>query len=291
MAPAEISPRSSFLLRTLAGAWADRYLAESLLPSLSKALEAPASFEGIEEAFSDPFTCLKGIYLHYAFARRGKDRQELAEIAAGALDATTSKAEMGRLLAQRDASSLWLAFEEMCGDRGRKPMEQLNRGIVSGMAELAQEIYREDGHGSIADWVVDGIVRAKQVEPQFLRIVDIRGVGPKLTSVILRDLVYVYDLEERLHHADRLYIQPIDKWIRLLAKHIIDEPGIDRAADWILAGKLAKYARYGEVSGIRLNMGATLFGIVEAKSPQDFDNALDRLVKGEGLPGRASRRR
>lgn len=279
----EISPRASFLLRSLSGTWADEYLRCILLPSLADALDSSTDLEDIQDSLSDSFACLRGIYLHYAFARRGKYRRELSEIAACALEETTSSEEMGQFLAMRDGTTLWHAFERLCTDRGRKSMEQLNRGIVSGIAELAQEIYREDDHGSIAHWVVAGMERTSQVEPQFLRIVDITGVGPKLTSMMLRDFVHIYGLEERLDNADRPLIQPIDKWTRLLAPYIIDEPDIEQAADWILAGKLAKHARHSGVSGIRLNMGATAFGVLEAMSPYGFDEAVGRLLKGKGL--------
>lgn len=278
----EIKPRARTLLRAMANEWADVYVEEILLPSLLRAARAgSADIEPIKEALSNPYKCLEAIYSHYAFARRGKDRQELSDLAIEALHRTVRPEAMDKFLALADASILWETYEAVCQERRKKPMEQLNRGVISGIAELAQEIYRLDGQGSIAEWVLKGVVQTDRIEPEFLRIVDIRGVGPKMTSVFLRDVVFLYGLEERIDHIDRLYVQPIDKWIRLMAAEVIDEEGAADAADWILAGKLAKYTRHAGVSGIRFNMGVTAFGMREVRNTESFESAVERLLDGD----------
>lgn len=275
----DISSRARLLLHSMAGAGADGYIEDCMLPSLSAELGICASdLTGLKSGLSDPFLCLKTIYGHYAFSRRGKDRLHLSRIAVQALEQTANPAKFAQFLAERDASRLWDVFSAICEQHSRKPLEQLNRGIISGLAELAQEIYRADGNGSIADWAVSGIATDQRLEPAFERIVDIRGVGPKITSLLLRDIVLIHGIEDRVSLRDRLYVQPIDKWIRLIAPYVIEEPGIGDAADWILAGKLAKYARHGNVSGIRFNIGVTAFGTREARHPMNFDAALENLL-------------
>ena len=59
--------------------------------------------------------------------------------------------------------------------------------------------------------------------------------------------------------------------------------GIDEAADWILAGKVSKYARCAGVSGIRLNMGMSYFGAHHVRSPDQVDEALAGLVEATML--------
>jgi hypothetical protein len=275
----EITPRARALMRTMAGEWADIYTGEILLPSLQRATRAPsASVEAIKDALTSPYRCLEAIFSHYAFARRGKDRQELADLAVEALHRTCREEAFPQLLALPDATILWDTYVVVCEERRKKPMEQLNRGILSGLAELAQEIYRLDGQGCIADWIVKGLVQTDRIEAEFMRIVDIRGVGPKMTSVLLRDVIYLFGLEEKIDHVDRLYVQPIDKWIRLMAAEVIDEVGAADAADWILAGKLAKYTRKAGISGIRFNMGVTAFGVREVRNTDAFEEAVEGLL-------------
>lgn len=273
--------QSTALIRILAGSRADRYVSEFLLQPIERLLgEQHLTIQDVRETFSDAYDCLRVVYGQYAFARRGKDRHELAEITLEALDRTCSPDDFEQYLAEPDARLLWKNFEEVCQKYNRKPMPQLNLGVVAGLCELAQEIYRLDNVGSIAGWILKGILQTDRVEPQFLRIVDIRGVGPKIASTLLRDVVFIYGVESQIDRLDRIYIQPIDKWIRALAKYTVPEPNAGDMADWILAGKLTKYARLAGVSGIRFNFGATYFGVKEVRLPENLDYEVARLLRG-----------
>jgi hypothetical protein len=274
----DLRPESLALFRSMSGAKADHYIGEVLLPVLARALDTDCEPAAIREELEHPYGCLTAIYAHYAFARRGRDRFDLSEIAVEALRRTCNEEDFGQFLALEHAESLWETFVEVCRERGRKPLEQLNSGVVAGMAELAQEIYQLDGSGSIAGWVAKGVWQTGRLEPQFLRMVDVRGIGPKITSLFLRDMALLFNLEEHLDHADRLYVQPIDKWIRCIAPYVIDEPNADDLADWILAGKLAKYARRAGVSGIRFNMGATWYGMREVRAPEFYAGTIRQTI-------------
>lgn len=266
------------LMKIMSSERADRYISEMMLPSLAKATRAfEVKLDEVAERMMNPYLCLRAVFAHYAFARRGKDRFELSELALMAMDATFDNVTYKQFLKKDDAVELWDNFKAICHKRRRKAMEQLNRGIIQGLAELAQEIYKQDGVGSIAGWVVDGIEKTEgRVEPQFLRMVDVRGVGPKLASVFLRDVVYMYGLEDSIEPMDLLYIQPIDKWLRLIGPYIAEEVS-DKTADWVLAGKLVKYTRRAEISGIRFNMGSTYFGMREVKDPDLYTEKLAEL--------------
>lgn len=280
----DLRPEIIALYDAMSGSRADAYLSEILVPSLSRAGHCNSDAASVREHLMTAYGCLELVFGHYAFARRGKDRYELSEIALEALHETSSPDEFGQFLALEHAESLWDAFVEVCRERNRKPMEQLNSGVVAGMAELAQEIYQLDGTGSIAQWVVKGVHQTGRIEPQFLRMVDVRGIGPKISSLFLRDIVVFFGLEELIDPVDRLYVQPIDKWMRAIAPYVIDEPNADDLADWILAGKLSKYARRAGVSGTRFNMGVTWFGMREVRAPEFFDSAVRQLAKAELSP-------
>lgn len=280
----DVVPEVAPLMRGLSGDYADRYVGELVLPPLTKALGlGRVTVTDLKERLMSPYGSLEALYGVYAFARRGKERVELGQIALKALHRTTAEAGFEQFLRRPDADSLWASFCEVTREHGRKPMEQLNRGVVAGLAELAQEIYRLDGQGSISRWVVDGVLRTDRVEPQFLRIVDIRGVGPKLASLFLRDLVFLQNLERGLDFADRIYVQPVDKWTRVAAPFLLQESDAEEYADWILAGKIAKVARLAGVSGIRLNMGISYFGTRVTNSAGAFRDGL-RSIPTASVP-------
>ena len=274
----ELKPRALALMRSLSSDYSDEYVEDSLLPGLSRELDCSCDAETVRQRLLEPYHGLRTLYGFYAFQRRGKDRHELSGLALKALSAACRESAFSQFLALTDGDLIWQSYLEVCRREGRKPLEQLNRGVLVGLAELAQEIYQLDGTGSIVNWIVAGANLTSRLEPQFLRIVDIRGVGPKVTSVLLRDVVYLYNLESRIDPVDRLYVQPIDKWLRLVAPHVIEEPGIEDAADWVLAGKLAKYTRRAGVSGVRFNMGVSAFGARHGASAGGFSRALEELL-------------
>jgi len=276
----DIDPRARTLLWHVSSQFADRYVGEIFLPTIGRAIrEANPSIGDVRDALSDPNLCLRIFLFHYAFSRRGKDRAELADIALESLDRCLQEGELA-IVGGHNGEQFWECFVAVCQEHQRRPSEQLNIGLIAGMAELAQEIYQEDGVGSIAGWVVRNILQTDRVEPPFLRMVDIRGVGPKTTSTFLRDVVFVAGLEDQLDHQDRLYVQPIDRWMRLMAPYVVPDLDDERCADWILAGKVSKYARHAGVSGIRFNMGTTYFGLRLVHEPDLFHVRLAELVEG-----------
>lgn len=262
---------------------ADAYEAECLGPALTAALNVEdADLETIQAALLDPFRCLRAIYAHYAFARRGSDRVDLSQAAVLALRRTLDGRPIQDLLQEDNGARLWFMFAQVCEERKLRNAEQLNRGVIAGMVELAQEIYRIDGRGSLAGWAISAVTRVRRLEVAFLRIVDIRGVGPKAASTLLRDIVYLFGLEETLDHSEQIYVQPIDRWVRLAALWAIPELDGTSCADWIIAGKFPKFARRSGISSIRANMGATYFGTRVVHDPARYDRAAKNLVS-EGM--------
>lgn len=266
-------------MRALAGEPADRYCEHLLLPGIAKAVQFRVeTLEEVEQVFLDPHACLSAVLGYYAFMRRGKDRVELGEMASAAWRGTIPD-ERPELFLEPDAGErVWEAFVTRCGERGRKPNENLNYGVIVGLVELGQEAYQATGDGSIAQQVCDAVERTGRIESEFMRIVDIRGVGPKFASIFLRDLVEILDLEESVSNVDRLYLQPMDKWVRIAARHVLSEEEAD-SADWVLAGKLAKAARLSCVSGVRFNMGATFVGARGSRDTDDFASTLRQLAR------------
>lgn len=275
----ELRPEARALMLALAGEPAERYVDELLVPGVSKAARTRIeSAEALEQLFLDPYACLTAVFGYYAFMRRGKDRLELGDIGASAWTTTYPEPGPQSFTEARAGERVWESFEALCAERNRKPNENLNYGVVVGLVEFAQEAYEATNGGSVAHYVCDAVERTGRIESEFMRIVDIRGVGPKFASIFLRDVVDVLDLEEEVANVDRLYLQPMDKWVRLAARQLLPEEEAD-SADWVLAGKLAKVARHSGVSGVRFNMGATYLGARGSRSPEEFASNLRHLAR------------
>lgn len=273
----DVSREVAIVVRELADQYGPLYVQEMLLPRLLQQLPvAERCEESARAMLCDPLGCLRAIFHEYAFCRRGKERQELSGLAVNALKKATSSKE---LFNREDAVFVWEAFEEVCAEAKQKPMEQLNRGIIQGMPELAQEIQSNGGSGSIALWIVDAARKTGRIENQFMRMVEVRGVGPKLSSLILRDVVYLFNLEDRIDPVDRLYFHPIDRWTRVCSEFVVDD--YDNPADWILAGKLSKVARKSGAKGTLFNMGVTYYGTRVVHSPEQFANGLIDMVQDQ----------
>lgn len=269
-------------MQLLSGSWAQACLDEGLCPHLAKAMELDScESEAIQAGFEDPYLCLRAFMGHYAFARRGKDRELIAGYCYQALERAGGLEGFDALLRAPEGVALWQAYDQVCVENRRKNNEPQNRGIIQGMLELAQEIYSDDGVGSIARWIVRGVKTDGKVEPQFERIVDIRGVGPKCASTFLRDVVLFYGVEELVDPADRLFIQPVDRWLRASAALMVPEPDMDKAADWIIAGKIGKYTRRARISGVLFNLGNTWYGTQTVKDVGHYAEAIGKLVAGE----------
>jgi hypothetical protein len=270
----DVSREVAIVVREIADRYGPHYVQELLLPRLLHHLPAADRCEENARALlCDPLGCLRTIFCEYAFSRRGKERTELSSLAVEALKRATA---CGDLSNRTDAVHVWEAFEEACAEGKQRPMEQLNRGILQGLPELSQEIERSNGSGSIALWIVDAARKTGRIESQFMRMVEVRGVGPKLSSLLLRDIVYLFNLEDRIDPVDRLYFQPIDRWTRVCAEFVVED--YDDPADWILAGKLSKIARKSGAKGTLFNMGITYYGTRVVCSPEQFANGLNEMV-------------
>lgn len=268
------------VLRTLSARRADLFQIESLIPQLAQAMKAPCNnLADARDALADPYLAFRAMIGHYAFAKRGKDRHEYAALAMEALDDPMPNAnEFSELLAGGHAGDrLWQSFAAVCARQNRKVNEQLNRGVFEGLGDFATEIYQSDGIGNIWTTLHESIVRRGRAEPVYHQIVNIRGIGPKVGSLLLRDMVAIYQMEDRIEPIDYHYLQPVDAWTRK-AGPILSSEICEGAADWIVAGKLAKLCRRNRVSGVRFSQGMQYLAVSEVQNIHLLPAHLERLA-------------
>ncbi|MCS7272547.1 MAG: hypothetical protein NZ550_00170 [Fimbriimonadales bacterium] len=276
--PAEVE----VILRRLADEKAERFQREVLFPQMARAMRLPSSDgKAVREALADPYYAFRVMLGYYAFAKRGNDRVEYSNFALQALERVLkgNKANFGAFLASGDApAQLWNAFVEVCQQNQRKVNEQLNRGLIEGLAAYAARVYAEDEIGNIWMDIQQAIVKSGRVEPIYQKITEIRGIGPKVGSLVLRDMVAMYDLERSIEPSDYHYLQPVDTWIRRIGPMLTDEI-TEETADWVIAGKLSKLCRRHQVSGVRFNQGVQYLAIVELRDLERLKPYLRSLAQ------------
>lgn len=63
-------------------------------------------------------------------------------------------------------------------------------------------------------------IKSKKIAEAYRSLDGIWSIGPKIASLILRDVVYIYELENYLSDEDYYFLQPIDTWVHNLSKRI-----------------------------------------------------------------------
>lgn len=63
-------------------------------------------------------------------------------------------------------------------------------------------------------------IKSKKISEAYRNLDGIWSIGPKIASLILRDVVYIYELESYLSGEEYYFLQPIDTWVHNLSKRI-----------------------------------------------------------------------
>jgi len=63
-------------------------------------------------------------------------------------------------------------------------------------------------------------IKSKKIAEAYRNLDEIWSIGPKIASLILRDVVYIYELESYLSEEDYYFLQPIDTWVHNLSRRI-----------------------------------------------------------------------
>ncbi len=63
-------------------------------------------------------------------------------------------------------------------------------------------------------------IKTKKIPQAFRNLDGIWSIGSKIASLILRDIVYIYKLENYLNRKDYYFLQPIDTWVHQLSNRV-----------------------------------------------------------------------
>lgn len=136
------------------------------------------------------------------------------------------------------------------GKVGKKRDAQMVVGIFRFVSQLQEENLTRYSTAAIERGSIQQLSNELQ---------GITGIGPKISSLYLRDLVDIYDLENRIAPEDLRFLQPIDVWVRRLAGKtgII---GDGQLSDAEIQKEIVRVCRDLGVSALRFNQGAWYLG-------------------------------
>jgi len=95
------------------------------------------------------------------------------------------------------------------------------------------------------------------------RLVEIKGVGKKIASLFVRDMLILYDKEnerkslEKLTKNQLLYVYPVDTWVRNISNQILGKKGV---SDDQLASEIFERCEEYGVSPVYVNHGIWYVG-------------------------------
>jgi len=74
-------------------------------------------------------------------------------------------------------------------------------------------------HHNILLYLVD-LIKSRRIAEAYQQLDGIWSIGSKIASLILRDIVYIYELENVLETRDYYYLQPVDTWVHQISRQI-----------------------------------------------------------------------
>lgn len=197
--------------------------------------------DGLREA--DPRTALQVWLYYYALKRAGSvvaGYPPMAAIAVGEVGAGDDQVP--------EPEDVWEAFERICKIEGKKTNPLMQRGVITESVKIARR------EGNLFRWIRDEFLDVGVLEPIYGELLNVKGLGPKIVRFILRDTVWLWDLEEMVVAGEGHYLHPIDVWVRRVALMLwLDlQMSTDNTK---ISIRLADTCRTNGISHIRLNQG------------------------------------
>jgi len=102
------------------------------------------------------------------------------------------------------------------------------------------------------------LIKSKDVKSAHQELDSIWSIGSKIASLILRDVVYIFKLEQFINSNDYKFLQPVDTWVHNLSLRIglIGEPKIYENEATDISNNCLELG----VDPIRYNQGAWYLG-------------------------------
>lgn len=258
------SAKERRILEILAVKWAEKYQ--------KKFKRGTSRQEALE---SDPRNGMEYL-LGNCFARAGGEQAGYSEIALNALQTCIGTAgSYSNFIRRSDApDALWNQFKNFCEEQGTGVNEKNNKGVVIGIARLAQNSENNNPILYMKDCAANSLL-----EKAFITLTSMKGIGDKIASFLLRDVVCIFDLEKEVPSKDLIFLQPVDVWIRRIACHLWNDLNEDMTSDWVIARRIIQKCEEHDVSSLRFNQGAWYYGAYLIRDEAFVGQKIDELLE------------
>ncbi len=220
----------------------------------------------------------------YAFERQGR-RPDYSHAAFDALFAC--KRQYNGNLSQNVVSSVWQQFQNLLNSEKLNPKNNplypssnpSNLQNISKSLSLIEVVLEKVTPQNILTTYFQNQIDQNNIQPAFNLLKSIRGIGPKIASFYLRDLVDVMSVTSNNTQNVSL-LQPIDTWVERTVKILCGNQAMDETevADWIV-----KTSIQHNINPQRVNMGIWFFGSTIVESEYRLKKALNDLNYAQKL--------
>ena len=228
-----------------------------------------------QKQFVNAFDALTNFIVNYAFERSGAP-PFFRQIAQDALVQIFNEELVN--FSEADAKTCWTLCLKMAGSRKlNKDLYPLNSNRSTGRNQGILNLMIEKNVLNIANWSIEFLKRDETKEIHHI-LKGVRGIGRKIASFYLRDLVWLKCISES-SLSEKQFLQPIDLWVNRALKHSIGKrTGIDyRTPDhsyWKKAELIVQLCEESDCSPIGFNMGAWMLGARISNGESDYRRIL-----------------
>lgn len=135
--------------------------------------------------------------------------------------------------------------------------KELDIDLVISLLEFGAKVRGNN----LVSFLKDNFQRGR-VRTLFQELQGIRGIGPKISSFILRDFSVLYRLDEGLSVDDYVVLQPIDVWVRRVGALLGLYESVDES-DETVRQLIVEHCLNEKLSPPRFNQGMWYYGFSE----------------------------
>lgn len=222
---------------------------------------------------------------NYAHERQGA-AQAYKKIALECVNWLFNKKESGStvpMISDSEVEEAWEKYKEIAkSDFNKIKVNEKRNPLNTDIGILKRMASHSDPVTNIAVFVRDKIECGKTKEAHDF-IKSIRGVGEKIASFYLRDIVWLAKIDEtKISGAHLHLLQPMDTWLeqalQILEPNIRDKEKLEDKQK-----KIVDMCREANVSACAFNQGAWFFGSQIAKEYKTFQKAIKDINEAKSL--------
>ena len=221
----------------------------------------------------------------YAFERQGKN----PDYPYAAVDALFySREQNNNIFNQQIINLMWDRFSELLNNQN---LNQRNNPIYPSTNPDNLRIGNErfslvevvinniPQQNTLATYLRNLINQTHNIQGPFNILTRIRGIGPKIASFYLRDLVYIMNID-LANIQNRNLLQPIDTWVKRTVEILTNDENMNnrQIGEWVVSNCLEN-----NINPERVNMGMWFFCSQIVKSKYKLETILNNLNDARNL--------